>query len=98
MQSIYLPKVESISLLICYVLLLVISIKNILSLCNPDIPGYIYFDGGWDFLGRKKDNSDYEWETWSSFAKQTFHWYCVYVLLMEILRIRKIKVRKNAKV
>uniref|UniRef100_A0A336M7A9 CSON013153 protein n=1 Tax=Culicoides sonorensis TaxID=179676 RepID=A0A336M7A9_CULSO len=89
--SLYLPLIESISMLLCYIVVLIISIRNVLSVSTSDIPGYIYFDEGWSFLGRKRDNSDYEWESWCAFARQTFHWYCIYVVLVEILRISKIK-------
>uniref|UniRef100_A0A336MXN7 CSON008051 protein n=1 Tax=Culicoides sonorensis TaxID=179676 RepID=A0A336MXN7_CULSO len=89
--SFYLPLIESISMLLCYIVVLIISIRNVLSVSTSDIPGYIYFDEGWSFLGRKRDNSDYEWESWCAFARQTFHWYCIYVVLVEILRISKIK-------
>lgn len=92
-MSIYLPKWESYFLLSCYIFVIVIGIKNVLSVCTPDIPGYIYFEDGWIFLGRRRDNSDYEWESWSSFAKQTFHWYCFYIILMEVLRLTRIKVK-----
>ncbi|XP_063700245.1 protein-cysteine N-palmitoyltransferase Rasp-like [Culicoides brevitarsis] len=91
MSSQYLPKIESFAFLTFYIVVLLKSIKNVSLVCNSEIPGYTYFDQGWNFLGRKRDNNDYEWETWSLFVRETIQWYFFYVISSEIHRISRIK-------
>lgn len=41
---------------------------------------------GWDFIGRKKDISDYEWRMWLPFLWELMPWFLLHHIIAEILR------------
>lgn len=56
-------------------------------------PGYIYFDPGWKFVAKRRDNSDYEWEAWRHFLSESLWIFAVHAIVMEVIRSLKIKVK-----
>ncbi|KAG4070165.1 hypothetical protein HA402_003855 [Bradysia odoriphaga] len=84
----YLPKPEIAVYLIVYVLFLLYGIYQIYMLSDviSSKSKYIGFTNGWKLLGRKRDDLDFEWESWKYFVWDNCLWFSFHLILTETLR------------
>lgn len=70
---------------------------NLFILEIAEQPTIFYFTEGWDFIGRKRDDVDPEWETFKMLTIKYIFWLICHILLTEIVRFTLPKVRPDDK-
>lgn len=86
-MTIPLPRYEVAIYFIIYGVFLLYGIANIFSLRNDLIANTQYsFTSGWSIIGRKRDDSNDEWENFKLFLWRNFSWYFAHISLTEACR------------